>query len=250
MNHYSPGQDASFLRIRSEGKTEEIVRRLIEAMDLGIFAEGDQLPNEADLASQFGVAIVTLREALALLREQGFVETRRGRSGGSFVRANFEVAHARLIDEFRRYSVFDLRDYADEYAAISSHAARLAAIRASPHEVEFLFGHVALMEKAVDRSEQRRADMRFHVGVAVVSQSVRLTQAELQLQSELGMFLWMVALDAADLKEYAGTLRAIVEAIANSNAPLAGALSESLCESQVRRVIEARLTLGSDVSSW
>ncbi|MFC3285911.1 FadR/GntR family transcriptional regulator [Litchfieldella rifensis] len=243
MNHFSSSQDTSFLRIRSEGKTEEVVRRLIEAMDLGIFSEGDQLPSEADLASQFGVATVTLREALSLLRQQGFVETRRGRSGGSFVKANLEVAHARLIDEFKRYSVFDLRDYADEHAAISSHAAWLAAARATPDDVDLLFQHVRLMEKADGRSEQRRADMRFHVNVAVVSQSVRLTQAEMHLQSELGMFLWMVALGASDLKAHTDKLYAITDAIANGNCSLASSLSASLCHKQVMRVIDARLEL-------
>lgn len=243
MNHLSSQQDAPFFRIPSAGKTEEVVRRLIEAIDLGIFSEEDQLPSEADLASQFGVATVTVREALSLLREQGFVETRRGRKGGSFVTADFTIAHARLLEEFRRYSVFDLRDYGDERAAISGHAARLAAERATADDIEQIAKKIRIMEKATGRSEQRRADMRFHVNVAMVSQSVRLTQAEMQLQSELGMFLWIDPLDAAALNAYVNRLKTIQDAIARGDGALSSALSIDLSKKNMERVIDARLRL-------
>ncbi|MCK0745963.1 FadR/GntR family transcriptional regulator [Chromohalobacter nigrandesensis] len=243
MNHLSSQQDVSFLRIPSTGKAEEVVRRLIEAIDLGIFSEGGQLPSEAGLASQFGVATVTVREALSLLRAQGFVETRRGRKGGSFVTANFNIAHARLLQEFRRYSVFDLRDYGDERAAISGHAARLAAERATADDLDQIAKQIRIMEKAMDRSDQRRADMRFHVNVAMVSQSVRLTQAEMQLQSELGMFLWIDPLDAKALNAYVDRLKAIEDAIARGDGILSSALSTDLCKKNMERVIDARLRL-------
>ena len=63
-----------------------MVQRITEAIHLGLLADGEQLPVEVELARQFGVAPMTVREALAELRDQGLVETRRGRTGGSFVR--------------------------------------------------------------------------------------------------------------------------------------------------------------------
>ncbi len=62
------------------------MQRITEAIHLGLLDDGERLPVEVDLAAQFGVAPMTVREALATLREQELVETRRGRSGGSFVR--------------------------------------------------------------------------------------------------------------------------------------------------------------------
>ena len=64
------------------GRADEIVQRITEAIHLGLLDDGERLPVEVDLAAQFGVAPMTVREALATLREQGLVETRRGRSGG------------------------------------------------------------------------------------------------------------------------------------------------------------------------
>ena len=70
MQPSNGSRTASFMRLRQEGRTEEVVRRLIEVIDLGLFAKGEQLPSETELALQFGVATVTLREALAVLRSE------------------------------------------------------------------------------------------------------------------------------------------------------------------------------------
>ncbi|MFL6607198.1 MAG: winged helix-turn-helix domain-containing protein, partial [Pseudomonas sp.] len=76
---------SSLIRVNQEGKTESVTRRLIEMIDLGLLVEGEQLPSENSLSTQLGVATVTLRDALAALRERGVIETRRGRNGGSFI---------------------------------------------------------------------------------------------------------------------------------------------------------------------
>lgn len=60
-------------------KTEAVVQRLSAAISLGVMADGQQLPSETDLANQLGVSTMTLREALAVLRQQGIVHTKRGR---------------------------------------------------------------------------------------------------------------------------------------------------------------------------
>lgn len=70
----------------SGGRADEIAEKITEAIHLGLLDDGERLPVEIDLAAQFGVAPMTVREALATLRDQQLVETRRGRSGGSFVR--------------------------------------------------------------------------------------------------------------------------------------------------------------------
>lgn len=57
------------------GRADEIVQRITEAIHLGLLDDGERLPVEIDLAAQFGVAPMTVREALATLREQELVET-------------------------------------------------------------------------------------------------------------------------------------------------------------------------------
>jgi len=49
----------------------------------GCWLPGARLPNLEDLASHFGVAVVTVRQAIAILEEEGLVRSRHGR--GTFV---------------------------------------------------------------------------------------------------------------------------------------------------------------------
>lgn len=46
----------------------------------------DKLPPEEELAAALGVSRMTLRQALGSLEARGYIERRRGRSGGNFVR--------------------------------------------------------------------------------------------------------------------------------------------------------------------
>lgn len=232
------------MRLRQEGRTEEVVRRLIEVIDLGLFAEGEQLPSESELAMQFGVATVTLREGLALLRERGIIETRRGRNGGSFVCAAVEMSSERLQNRIKDLSAPELRDFCDEHCAISGTAARLAAKRSSKEHNAKLQHYIDALVNAKTRIEQRRADARFHIEIAVAAQSVRLTHAEMNLQSEIGELVW-VPLPGKEINAagIAFEHRAIADAIAVGDANLAGALAEAHITKGVKQLIDLRLAL-------
>lgn len=73
--------------VRGGNAFEITVARLAQAIKLGMVAEGERLPSERDLAERLKVSRVTLREAIRALREAGFLESRRGRTGGTFVLA-------------------------------------------------------------------------------------------------------------------------------------------------------------------
>lgn len=75
-------RQAVFTPVNNQARVDAVVRRLGDAIELGLLADGEQLPGESDLAAQLGVSTVTLREALMALRQQGLVTTRRGRGGG------------------------------------------------------------------------------------------------------------------------------------------------------------------------
>ena len=155
--------------LQSEGAVAQIVRRLGEAIGAGVLAPGERLPSELELAAQLGVAPLTLRQALQILRAAGFVETRRGRTGGSFVRDDPPAA---LVLSGEPPTRSALRELTDWRRAISGEAAALAAERAVGAFAGF-----------------RLADARFHIAVAEASGSRRLVAAETQIQVEIAEML-------------------------------------------------------------
>lgn len=59
---------------------------LLASIRSGAVRTGDRLPPENSFAAGLGVSRMTLRQALGALEQQGWLERRRGRAGGTFVR--------------------------------------------------------------------------------------------------------------------------------------------------------------------
>lgn len=238
---------AVFAPLTAGGRAEAVIQRITESVALGLLTDGEHLPSETDLAAQLGVSTVTLREALASLREQGLIETRRGRNGGSFVRAPGDPTATHLRGRLAALSIPDLRDAGDELLAVSGAAARLAAARASSDNVRRLLTLAERIGAADGVGGQVRADSRFHIEVAVAAASERLTRNEVGLQGELGLLLWGVASAPADAERAAEEHRAIALAISREEQGRARDLAEQHVEQNTNRLIEARIELhGAD----
>ena len=200
-----------FAPLDAGGRAEAVTRRLVQAISLGLLLDGEQLPSENQLAEQFGVSQMTLRESLATLRAMGLVRTKRGRGGGSFVRAPEEPRSMILQAQLRLLSLHELRDIGDHRAAIAGAAARLAAERALGPDLAILGEHVARLRGASTVTERRRADARFHIEIAAAAQSPRLVREEMGLWSEVGDLLWLPPADVDAVERDHGDLLAAIE---------------------------------------
>lgn len=65
---------------------QQLAHRLRAAMEAGDYGPGERLPSHQRLADAYGVAVGTVKRALAVLREQGLITTRHGM--GSYVRVH------------------------------------------------------------------------------------------------------------------------------------------------------------------
>jgi DNA-binding FadR family transcriptional regulator len=224
------------------GRSDAVVRRLGSAIALGLIADGEQLPAESELATSLGVATVTLRDALSDLRRRGLVETRRGRGGGSFVRASESALAGLSRRRLRELATTDLRELGDSHAAVAGTAARLAAERATMAEIDRLASILDGLAAARRRADQRRIEGRYYIEVAAAAQSVRLTQQELALQSELAE-LQLYSRDTAG-----GTVltvhrhRQVVAAIRDRDGVLARQLTEAQIAARTLGMIEIHVT--------
>ncbi|GGW14144.1 GntR family transcriptional regulator [Streptomyces capoamus] len=234
---------AVFSPVDSRARVDAVVRRIGDAIELGLLADGEQLPGESELAGRLGVSTVTLREALMALRQQGLVTTRRGRGGGSFVSLPEVPADDRLKSRLRGWSTEELRDLGDHWAALSGAAARLAARRTEPADLEPLHRTAGELAVAGDAAARSRLYGRFHVELAAAAQSARLTREQVALQSEVGALLCLVLADDAYREEVAERHRSVVSAVQDGVRETAGTLAERCVSESTARLVAVRLAL-------
>jgi DNA-binding FadR family transcriptional regulator len=172
---------------------EQTVRRLGEAIGLGLIEVGERLPPEAELATRLAIAPMTLREALRILREAGYLETRRGRGGGTFVRRSLPRQPAREARRhLARLTVEELSDLMEFRVAVSGAAVALAAERRSDADLVALEALVERMAVLDSFPPYRRLDHRFHLTVASAARSPRLVAAETAIQADLAKLLRLI----------------------------------------------------------
>lgn len=225
----------------SSGRSEAVVRRLGSAIALGLIGDGEQLPPEQQLATSLNVSTVTLREALAALRDKGLVETRRGRSGGSFVRVSPAALAGLSRHRLAEVGVSDLRELGDMHAAVSGTAARLAAGRASTTEIDRLRDLCGRLVDAPDESALRRIVGRFHIELAASAQSVRLTMLEIELQGELAQLAWLRPRETPH--QLSARMRAVTDAVARRRGDRARRLVEEQVAEDTRLLVDDHIAM-------
>jgi GntR family transcriptional regulator, transcriptional repressor for pyruvate dehydrogenase complex len=202
------------------GALEDSVARLGLAVELGLLAPGDRLPDEAELADAFGVAPITMRRAMLILCERRVLVRRRGRAGGTFVAPRPPHQHrlaeyqARLADI--RAEVWDLLDYR---LTLETGSVYLAVARASDEEVARLAALVDAMDAARDWPEFRSQDPRFHLTIASMAGPQRAVDELADVLRRLAPLYFPHPLTF--LRETNREHRAMVEAIARRDAAAA-----------------------------
>jgi GntR family L-lactate dehydrogenase operon transcriptional regulator len=205
--------DALFRPVRSGNAFEETVERLLRAIELGVVAAGDRLPPERELAARLGVARATLRDAIHALVETGYVASRRGRYGGTFVtrpRPSRPTGHpaevARRLGE-------GLADALTLRRVVETGAAEAAAERTlTPAQRRHLSDRLA-ETSAADLVEYRRKDSRLHLAIAEVTGSASLTTAVADVRMRVNELLEEIPLLPPNLEHSNVQHEAIVAAI-------------------------------------
>lgn len=215
----SPADEAVFRPVRAGNAFEETVERLLQAIKLGVVAPGDRLPPERELAARFNVSRVTLREAIRDLADAGYVDSRRGRYGGTFVRSRPPAPAAapatappskREVDD-----ILLLRDVLEVGAAGAAAAAALTQ-RDRAH-LRRLLDECS----EADLADYRRMDSRLHLAVAEVTGSASLTAAVADARSRLNVLLDAIPLLQRNIIHSNAQHTRIVEAVLDGDVEVA-----------------------------
>jgi GntR family L-lactate dehydrogenase operon transcriptional regulator len=211
---------------RSGNAFEESVERLLRLIKLGVVGVGERLPPERELATRMGVSRHTLRDALRALREAGYLESRRGQGGGTFVVARSGGSPVSTAPPPDPAAVEDA--LAVRYA-VETGAAELAARRSLQAADRALL--VRLEQRCCSASvpDYRPADSRLHLAVAALSGSPSLAAAVAEARARTNDLLDRIPLLPRNLEHSNHQHAQVVQAVLAGDAPGArAAMAEHL----------------------
>ena len=148
---------------------ELVAERLRERVVHGELQPGERLPNEAVLATDFGVSRATVREALRVLATQSLIRTSKGAGGGSYV----TLPSVNGVSEYVQSSISLLADSDDvtleelleARELLEVPAARLAAERRGEEELERLRNAIPDEPLRLGTQRQFVYNQDFHLAV-------------------------------------------------------------------------------------
>lgn len=197
---------------RAGNAFEETVERLLTVIKLGVVGPGERFPAERDLAVQLGISRITLREAIRALQEAGYVESRRGRFGGTFVTY---TRPAPSRGELRRIAREDSGRIADALTfrmAVETGAALVLAQSAGEFDGDVLRARLAGVNGAVP-DDYRRMDTLFHLAIAELTGSALLAAAGADARMRLNDLLNAIPVLQHNIDHTAAQHTAIADAI-------------------------------------
>ncbi|MDG4864010.1 FCD domain-containing protein [Streptomyces sp. T-3] len=213
--------------VRAGNGFEEALEQILQVVRLGLVPAGERLPAERELAEQLGISRVTLREVLKVLQDQGLVESRRGRYGGTFVRARAEVPGE---DELRRrLEGVDLEDVLRFRDVLEGGAAELCAARGlTDDQQERLLAALAATQDA-PLTDYRRLDTLLHLTLAELAGSPTLTSQYAAVRAKVNDLLDCIPLLVRNLEHSQQQHAALVEAVLEGHPDAARAAMREHC---------------------
>lgn len=155
--------EAVYRPVRTGNSLEDTVGRLMQTIRLGVVEPGQALPAERDLAARFSVSRDTVREALRELGEAGYLVTRRGRYGGTFVADPLPAASPGAPPD-----PAEVADLLGLRVVLETGAVRGAATRALGAGQRKLLWNRLRDVQAATPEDYRRLDSRLHLSIAEI----------------------------------------------------------------------------------
>lgn len=215
--------------VRAGNGFEEALEQIMQVLRLGLVAGGERLPSERELAERLRISRVTLREVLKVLGDQGLVESRRGRYGGTFVRPRPDTPSQGVEEELRRrVAGVDIEDVLRFREVLEAGAAGLCAAQVTEDGAARLRTALAATHDA-PLGDYRRLDTRLHLTLAELSGSARLTEQYASVRATVNDLLDCIPLLVRNLEHSQQQHTALVGAVLDGDAEAAREVMREHC---------------------
>jgi GntR family transcriptional regulator, transcriptional repressor for pyruvate dehydrogenase complex len=211
-----------FPRLHQPKAHEYVAEQIRRHIALRLIAPGESLPSERELAGMFGVGRPTIQLALKDLAADRLVESRRGRTGGTFVLepADDTVVLDELISRLlsRREELEELLDYRRSVEPLIS---KMAARLRKRNDLSAMRTTISSMVEAREEPEYMRFDTEFHLAVARATQNRFLVTSMEEIRLQLNDALSLLPESETWHRRISGEHEAIFAAIEKRDAKAA-----------------------------
>jgi GntR family transcriptional regulator, transcriptional repressor for pyruvate dehydrogenase complex len=196
---------------------EQVADQLRELIISGQLGPAQRLPNEAELAAEFGVSRPTVREALRVLSAASLIRSAKGASGGTFVTVptvdHIQESLSSNISLLSQTEHVSIGEFLEARELLEVPAARLAAQRRSTADIETLRAAIPAQPLELSTEEQFIYNKEFHSAILVCSGNTLLSIATHPIFSALQANLKRSALGLQFHQRVNDDHRALVAAI-------------------------------------
>jgi len=200
----------------------------------GTWQIGDRIPAEAELARALSVGRNTIREAVRVLSHSGMLEVRQG--DGTYVRRIVDAAE--IMQRINRSSI---RDHLEMQSILEAEAARFAARRRTPADIERLTELVATLgERRPDEGleEYMERDRAFHLAIAAAAHNQAIEELYRYFALSIRTHVRTIREDGELADPGREAHRAIVDAIVRQDEEAAAAAARNILLPRIRKLAE------------
>lgn len=181
-------QPGLFAPVSVARASSSIADQIRQAIVTGRLEQGARLPPERELAEQFGVSRVTVRDALRALEAMGLIEVRVGARGGAFVTVPTGSIVGQTMSDMMMMSAVTPEDIVEARLVVELGTVTLACARATDEDIEALRDLAERAEAALaSKTYTRELSWDFHALVAKAAQNGAIEGLTSSFRSSLSL---------------------------------------------------------------
>src|SRR5213595_3121940 len=150
--------------------SSSIADQIRQALVTGKPTQGSRLPPERELAEQFGVSRVTVRDALRALEAMGLIEVRVGARGGAFVTVPSGDVVGQTMSDMMMMQAISPEDIVEARLIMELGTVTIACSRATDEDVALLRDLCVRARAALEaKTYTRELSWDFHARLADIT---------------------------------------------------------------------------------
>ena len=224
-------QTIVFAPIRPTRASSDVIAQIRRAILSGQYRPGDRLPTEREMAQQFGVSRVTVRDALRALEANGLVRVKVGGQGGPYVAEPDIALLSDSIGTHLHLRGTTFQELAEARLALETTAAQLAAERATDEDLGALQAAIHGPIRPPDADTAAASSLDFHTALVIAAHNQALLAMFRATRALIQQAFDMLHAQQPDMADAARkTHRELYAAIAGHDSERAAALMRTHLE--------------------